>query len=412
MRVLLAAYACEPHRGSEEGFGWNWATHLASQGHDVWVMTRPLARSAIERAMTEAPMPNLHFVYVDIPSRYRRFIKGLFGVYAHYFLWQRSAYREAKSVIGRQEIDLVHHVTWGSLIGGSWLWKLGKPFVFGPVGGGQVAPAAFSRYFPTRWREESLRTYITVKWLPYLPSTRRMLRHTTLLLATNSETLAIARQMGAPRAELFLDTGLPATYYAAEPKYHFRDHTAHILWVGRLLERKALLLSLEAVARLKIPFSMTILGDGPQDADVNGWIESLGLTGRVHAPGRVAWSEVQRAYEENEIFLFTSLRDSFGSQLLEAMSNGLAIVTLDHQGAHDFVPDEAGLKVPVTTPEETAERLADAIAALYRQPERLAGMSAAGLAFARTNEWTLKAKQVTRLYDTITPQTPRREPVY
>ncbi|MEZ4698726.1 MAG: glycosyltransferase family 4 protein [Rhodothermales bacterium] len=412
MRVLLSAYACEPNRGSEEGFGWNWATHLAKQGHEVWVMTRPLAREAIERAMEEAPIPNLHFVFVDIPARYKRFIKGLFGVYAHYFLWQRAAFRQGREIVAEQPIDLAHHVTWGSLIGGSWLWRLGKPFVFGPVGGGQVAPAAFSRYFPTRWRQEAIRTHITERWLPHLRATRRMLRNTTLLLATNSETLRIARRMGARRTELFLDTGLPASYYAAEPKRRFRDDTAHILWVGRLLERKALRLSLEAVAKLKIPFRMTILGDGPEEVHVHQWIAELGLTDRVTWPGRVPWNEVQRAYEEHELFLFTSLRDSFGSQLLEAMSNGLAVVTLDHQGAHDFVPDNAGLRVPVTSPEATAAALAAAIETLYRQPERLEGMSQTGLDFARLNEWTLKAERVTRLYETILGKKVEQESVH
>jgi glycosyltransferase involved in cell wall biosynthesis len=409
MHILLSAYACEPQRGSEEGFGWNWATHLAKHGHEVWVLTRPLAREAIERAMSDAPIPGLRFVYVDIPRRYRRFIKGLFGVYAHYFLWQRAAFREAKTLIEHQPVDLVHHVTWGSLIGGSWLWKLGKPFVFGPVGGGQVAPAAYAAYFPTRWREESIRTHITAHWLPHLPATRRMLRHTALLLATNGETLAIARRMGARKAELFLDTGMPALFYASEPKRTFRQNEAHILWVGRLLERKALRLALETVAHLQIPFSMTILGDGPQDKDVRRWVAELGLEGRVTWPGRVPWNEVLRAYEAHEIFLFTSLRDSFGSQLLEALSQGLAIVTLDHQGAHDFVPQEAGIKVTVGTPDETARRLAEAIESLYRRPEILMPMSKTGLAFARLHEWSLKAERVTRLYEEVLPKL-RREP--
>ena len=99
--------------------------------------------------------------------------------------------------MAEQEIDLAHHVTWGSLIGGSRLWKLNVPFVFGPVGGGQVAPRAFKQYFPTRWRQESARTFITENLLPLLPATKKMLKHTALLLATNSDTLHIANRMGA-----------------------------------------------------------------------------------------------------------------------------------------------------------------------------------------------------------------------
>lgn len=406
MKLLLSAYACEPHRGSEEGFGWNWSTHLAKEGHEVWVATRPLARDAIEREMKENPIPNLRFVYVDIPQRYKRFIKGIFGVYAHYFLWQRAAFREAKKFLDAEKIDLVHHVTWGSLIGGSWLWRLDRPFIFGPVGGGQVAPKSFKEYFPTRWRQESIRTFVTERIMPRNAPTRKMLRHTDLLLATNSETLDAARSMGARSARLFLDTGLPDHYFAEQPKTAFREDRLNILWVGRLLERKALRLSLQAVARLSVPFKMTILGDGPQDEQVRSWIKEYGLEGRVEWLGRVPWADVQRAYQEHEVFLFTSLRDSFGSQLLEAMSNGLAIVTLDHQGAHDFVPDEAGMRVSVATPDATIKELADAMTRMYDHPERLESMSKTGLEFARQHDWALKAGRMTKMYQEVLGSVP------
>ena len=29
MRILLSAFSCGPHRGSEEGVGWNWAIEAA-----------------------------------------------------------------------------------------------------------------------------------------------------------------------------------------------------------------------------------------------------------------------------------------------------------------------------------------------------------------------------------------------
>ena len=401
MRVLLSAYACEPNRGSEEGFGWNWSTHLAKEGHEVWVFTRPHTQEIIEKELKRHPIPNLHFIYIDVPEKFHPFLKGLFGVYAHYFIWQRVILSYAKNFIQEHPIDIVHHVTWGSLIGGSRLWKLGKPFVFGPVGGGQVAPESFREYFYTNWRKESFRTFTTLHVLPHNPLTQEMLKNTHLLLATNSDTYQIGKQMGAQRTELFLDTGLPQTYFAESPKTHFTNNVMNILWVGRLLERKALRLSLEAVARLKQPFRMTILGDGPQESLVKSWIQELNLQDNVTWPGRVPWHDVQKALNEHEVFLFTSLRDSFGSQLLEAMSNGLAIVTLDHQGAHDFVPNDAGIRVPVTTPDETAAALAHALDSFSHNIDQLQRMSSAALHFARQNEWSIKATNITSMYESL-----------
>ncbi len=401
MKILLSAYACEPNRGSEEGFGWNWATHLAREGHRVWVITRPHTQHLIKEEVAKAPVPGLHFHYVDIPAHYKSILKGQLGVYLHYFIWQREIFAHARQIAEDQSVDLVHHVTWGSLIGGSRLWKIGKPFVFGPVGGGQVASPAFKEYFYNDWRQESIRTYITRHVLPKHPLTRKMLRHTDLLLATNSDTLSIARDMGARNAALFLDTGLPDHYFANHHKEVPHSECMNILWVGRLLDRKALRLSLETVAQLEFPFKMTILGNGPQDALVPQWIDELGLDDKVHWRGRVPWSEVQQALKDHEIFLFTSLRDSFGSQLLEAMSNGLVVVTLDHHGAHDFVPDNCGIRVPVSDPASTIKELAQALTSLYGETQRLQAMSAAALAFARQNEWSLKAARMTELYRSV-----------
>ena len=401
MKILLSAYACEPNKGTEEGFGWNWSTHLAESGVEVWVLTRTWAREAIETWLKEHPMPNLHFVFVDVPEWTKPALKGIFGVYTHYFLWQRAAYRVAKNLLEDHDFALSHHVTWGSLIGGSWLWKLSIPFVFGPVGGGQIAPAAFREYFPTRWRQESLRTWVTQQVLPSFRPTSKMLKNTALLLATNTETLNIARQLGIKNGKLFLDTGLPEHYFIDAHRSPSKEETLRILWVGRLLERKALRLSLQALAIADISFKLTILGNGPQDTLVKEWIQELKLTDKVDWKGRVPWHVVQELYQQNDVFLFTSLRDSFGSQLMEAMANGLPIITLNHQGAADFVPDKASYKVEVTTPSETIQALSRAITRYNDNRSEIPGMSKAGLEFARQNEWSQKVIRVRKLYDEV-----------
>ena len=40
MRILLSAFSCGPHRGSEEGVGWNWAIEAARLGHEVIALTQ------------------------------------------------------------------------------------------------------------------------------------------------------------------------------------------------------------------------------------------------------------------------------------------------------------------------------------------------------------------------------------
>src|ERR1700720_4879126 len=50
LRVLLSAYACEPHKGSGPEVGWQWALQMA-RFHDVTVLTQSKNRPVIERAL-------------------------------------------------------------------------------------------------------------------------------------------------------------------------------------------------------------------------------------------------------------------------------------------------------------------------------------------------------------------------
>jgi glycosyltransferase involved in cell wall biosynthesis len=169
------------------------------------------------------------------------------------------------------------------------------------------------------------------------------------------------------------------------------------------------LLALEALARVdpSLKVQCTILGDGEQGAYLARWISALGLTGRVDWRGQVPWSDAIEAFRNHDVFLFTSLRETEGVQLLEAMAGGAAIVTLDHHGPHVAVPESAGLKIPVTTPRETVTGLARAIERLAREPETVRAMSLAGMRWAADNTWDKKAACAIGYYPAILSQHPR-----
>ena len=162
-------------------------------------------------------------------------------------------------------------------------------------------------------------------------------------------------------------------------------------------------MSLEALAQVdsSIPLEITILGIDPAEQSLIQSVRELGLANRVNCLGRLPWTEVRNEYLRNDIFFFTSLRDSFGSQFLEAMATGLPIITLDHQGAKDFIPKTAGIKVPVKDPIETVNSLARAIEYAYYNPQELVAMGQAGYEFAKTQIWSNKVNSITSYYEEL-----------
>lgn len=130
-----------------------------------------------------------------------------------------------------------------------------------------------------------------------------------------------------------------------------------------------------------------------------GLAEKLNLSNRVEFLGEIPYKQMPALYRSADVFVFTSLRDAFGSQVLEAMASGLPVVALAHQGAVAFVPSEAGIKVPVTNPPETVSGLASAIRHLAGSGQARTEKGRAAWEFARTQTWAQRAERMSRYYE-------------
>lgn len=402
----MSAYVCDPTAGGERQNGWNWAYNMAKMGYNVRVLTSHWGKEAIEATLEQEPLPNLQFEYVEVPGWVEKAYVNTLGVYLRYLTWQQQAYKVAKKLDTVHNFDLVHHVTYGSIQMSSALWKLGKPMIFGPSGGGQFSPEAFKDYFAGDWKTEERRKMVSDLLVRFNPNTKKTARHAELFLTTNWETYHMAEDLGAKNVQLFLDTSLPEHFYPKEaPTYEHRPgQPLKLLWIGSLIPRKGLPLVMEALAQVSedIPFSLTVLGDGPLKDEVPKWIAQYGLEGKVNYPGRVPWEEVKKAYQEHHVFMFTSLRDSSPAQLLEAMAYGRPIITLNMHGAANQVPESAGIKVSVDNPATTVKELAEAVTFMYENPEKCQEYCRDGHEFSKTQTWPVKTSQIAEEYARIT----------
>jgi len=151
-RILVSAYLFSPVMGSEQGVGWNICSRLSAY-HDVTVLTRSWNeklwpgdekhREDAERFMRErAPIPGLTIKFVDSPALSRLLqprphvsLRSPFH-FQGYAAWQRAAYREAVRLHREQPFDVTHQLTVATFREPGYLWKLGVPFIWGPIGGG------------------------------------------------------------------------------------------------------------------------------------------------------------------------------------------------------------------------------------------------------------------------------------
>jgi glycosyltransferase involved in cell wall biosynthesis len=391
MKVLLSAFACSPGRGGELGVGWGWATSLADVGHEVTVLTSPRFREPI----LAANPPGIEFCFIDEPKPSLDRFSPRLGVYERYLRWQDAALRQVEAA-GRR-YDVAHHVSWGSLRLGSQLWRLPVPLIYGPIGGGQAGPARYWRAFGSQWATETLRIAST-SLLVLNHRTRETIRNSAVTLVCNSDTAAVSQRLGGADVRYMLADGLPCDWVVAGRRPPAGVPT--VLWVGRLIPIKAPMLAVQAFAELRraMPARLVMAGDGPLRGQLHAAVERLGLAGDVGLLGRVAWDDVRRLYDSASVFLFTSLRDSFGCQFMEALGRGLPAVALDHHGIATVDAGPAAVKVALSRrPRDLPGRLASALQTVLSHDE-WALRSAAASDWAAGQVWPAKAAAATQIY--------------
>ncbi|MER5178799.1 glycosyltransferase family 4 protein [Streptomyces sp. NPDC002896] len=321
--------------------------------------------------------------------------------------WQRCALAYARGH-GLDQADLVHHVSYGSLEGGCALHRLGPPLVFGPVGGGQTAPHSHRRYLGAAYWQEAVRKALWVHGLSLRPSCRGTLRDAALVLTTNRDTELLAHRLGRTDTRMMLADGIHASLIrgqvTCDAAPQVRPPT--VLWVGKLIPRKAPGLALRTIAllRAKVPEArLVVVGDGPLRPALERLSMRLGLHESVHFRGQLPWKQALQTYDDADAFLMTSLRDSFGLQSLEAWARGLPVVHLDHQGIRDFSAPGGAIPVPLGDPADLPQRLAQAISGLLDDQQKRRRMGNAGVAWARRHTWAAKVQAVEEHYRSILP---------
>jgi len=323
-------------------------------------------------------------------------------MYAAYFLWQRKILKTAHILDNELNFDSVHHVTWGSLKIGSFLYKLNKPMVFGPVGGGQKAPLQFKEFLAGDYKKEKMRNVISFKIAKLNPLTKAILRRCKVLV-TNMDTLNLVHQLGCKNAELVFDAAIDETKL---PKYipERKNDKFELLWVGRIYDFKGLRLILAALNNIPqeklAKINLTVLGDGPGMAGIKKEIEkNIKLKESIVLKGLVPYEKVSAYYEKSDVFIFTSLRDSFPSQIIEAMSWALPIITLDLHGQSMMVNSKNGIKCSIKDPSLTVNELSDAIQHLAENPKLRIFLGKNAYEFASVQTWNKKVSDVvTKFY--------------
>jgi glycosyltransferase involved in cell wall biosynthesis len=138
---------------------------------------------------------------------------------------------------------------------------------------------------------------------------------------------------------------------------------------------------LEGLRQLRVPFHLTVAGDGPDAEALHRRLEAYKDGGKLSFRGRVANTEVMKIFRDSHAFLLTSDFEGLPISLLEAMSVGcVPVVYQIDSGINDAISHgETGFVVP----HGDTGAFAAALARLQRDPATAARVSNAAVARVR-----------------------------
>lgn len=397
MKILYVALSCSPCNGSEDKIGWN-IPFEASKENEVYVITLIEQKRYIEEYLSKNPVKNLHFTYIDVASFYKKIFKGsLFSL--RFGMYNRRAFKEAKKLCAENDIKVIHQIT---PIEFRAIGDYGKiknvNFVLGPIGAAQVIPKPLKEYKRGRSFIEFSRSVIN-KWAKFkLKVTKKLSRCDTILFA-NNETKDYLKPLLKNNYSVITDVGVNEIDETEKPKAE--NDCVEFLYAGRLIYWKGVNFLLDALELLpeKANYRLKIVGDGEDYGALKKRCESSSkLNKRVIFVGKVPFENMNNEYRMANVLVFPTLRDTTGMVMIEALSQGVPVITIDSFGGKLIVNEKCGFLYSGTTKEEYVTNLKDILLWCIENKKALCDMSITAKEEVKKYTWEQKYLSYKKFY--------------
>jgi len=411
LKVLINSYTCCPGMGSEPGMGWNWITSLAHYC-EIFVITegefRPQIESWLNDPANETVAKNLHFYWNPVSDAVRKMCwnQGDWRFYKYYKDWQKSTADIARKVCLEHQIDILHQLNMIGFREPGYLWKVsqetGIPFVWGPIGGLKQFPMAYAKGAGLKMRLfNAIKNKINSWQIAHDSRVSKALHQASVLISSIPDSYKAIKKYHNLESKIIPETGCFIGESFAEGEHRFKGETFNILWVGKFDFRKRLDIALAAIAHAantNIVLKVYGTGNENQVADAKDYAKRLGILDSVQFMGNRPNANVVSEMRSADLFLFTSISEDTSTVVLEAVSNHLPVVCFDTCGMSEVINDSVGIKIPLTTPEQSAIDFAEAIKKLNANRNLLKEMSENCAKRAQELSWENKALAMIDLY--------------
>lgn len=331
VNYLISAYSVNPYKGSEDSIGWNWVLQYEKnykEGDRIILLTKKFNEKDTRRGLKEFNIQHVELVIVDVPNALNWF-REKHSAFHHmyYILWQHWAWLWVKHSGIR--FDVIHHVTMNDYRIPSELYKAkGAKVIWGPMGGAQVTPRPLKVYEKNQL-VASFREFVnkSCSWNPFY---KKALRSYYKIYCINNETQKQISRIVGKDLPLMPELALRDEYKNL-PIRKGKNDILKIVFVGRLIGKKGIAFLVDALSLMPtdMDWKLLIFGDGDDRALIEKQIADSGIGKNVKLMGNRPLNQIAEAYQQADVFVLPSLRETSGNVLLEAMAYAVPIVAFD-----------------------------------------------------------------------------------
>lgn len=403
LKILINAYACSPTRGSEPGMGWNFIVHIAKY-HKVVVITEAFEFKD-ELTNYQKSNPNLfdNITFYFIPKKNHDILRKIWppSYYWFYRNWQRKAYRLALKLNKEMSFDIVHQLNMVGYREPGYLWKLDKPFVWGPIGGMNITPwcmlSSMGGYGAVFY---FFRNLINLFQMHLGRRPRKCAKRADAVITATMDNYRMVKKQWNIDSVIIPEVG--SFTDSAYIKRRQKDEPFKICWSGEHTPGKSLNILISSISNITLDYNieLNVIGKGQK---TKSW-KNLAKRKNLNCIVWHGWVKKQTAIEimrECHVFCITSLSDLTSTVLLEALSLGKPVIALDHCGFSFVITDKCGIRIPIFSQKQVIQDFAEAIKDLYLDEDRRIDLAKGAFERSKTFSWEDKMVTLNNIYNQV-----------
>ena len=381
----------------------------------VWMVVHERTRDELESLF---PLDSDRIVFVPdtrahlfvwrlsqlLPDRISNFTAGFLLRY----LTQVAQRREIRRLLREQAITVIHQPIPVSPKEPSLIFGMNVPVIIGPMNGGMDYPPGFRKLQSGTERLALATGRRLADFMNYLMPGKRK---AAMLLVANERTRAALPRGVCSNVVMLVENGVDLALWNV-PNSSANDSTsaiAHFVFMGRLVDWKAVDLLLLAFKRASAQTTMTlsIIGSGDERVNLEQLARSLDiLDEKSDQPGKacfLGWmsqADCAAQLARSDALVLPSMAECGGAVVLEAMAMEIPVIATAWGGPVDYLDSSCGILVEPSSKDAFVDNLA---LALIRLATRTRGNGAqwerAGrLKVIRDFDWEGKVDQMLEHY--------------